>query len=98
MEKFTPPEKYLGKLEIDSEGFVTFGDVARELLGRQAQYISSFADGLDKDTPSLSEGLRFKNMLNTRTGEATGNFHEYRIHKDDIEEFVKRVKEYQEQQ
>lgn len=97
MEKFTPPEKYLGKFEIDSEGFVLLGDIARGLLGRQAQYISSFADGLDGDTPNLSEGLNFKNMLNTRTGEATGNFHEYRIHKDDIEEFVKRVTEYREQ-
>lgn len=92
-EKLQVPESRLfGKYRIDTEGYVLLGDIARGELHRQCQYISSFADGLDKDTPHLGDGLRFASMHSKRTGEATGNYHEYRIHADDVAEFVKRVK------
>ncbi len=89
------PEKFfLGKYKIDVEGFVNLGDIARGELKRQTQYVSAFADGLDPERPFLGQGLRFASMLNKRTGGATGNYHSYRIHAEDAEEFLKRVEEY----
>ncbi len=92
MEKFNQPEKYLGKYEVDNEGFVSLGDISRGLIGRQCQYVSRLIDGLDSEYPNLGDSLRFKNVF--RDGKGTGNYHDYKIHKDDIEEFVKRAKEY----
>lgn len=91
-------EKYLGKYTVDAEGFVALGDIARGELHRQCQYVSSFVDGLDRDTPNLGEGLKFASIRDKRTGEVTGNYHEYRIHVDDIMEFVQRVKRYYDEQ
>lgn len=93
MEKFNQQEKYLGKYEIDSEGYVCFADIARELLGKQTQYASRLIDGLfPDDYPNLGEGLRFKNVF--REGRGTGNYFDYMIYKDDIDEFTKRAKDY----
>ena len=93
MEESPKIEKYLGKYEIDKEGFVHLGDIARGLLGGQAQYISRFLDGCDPDhSPNLSDSLRVKDVF--RDGKPTGNYHDYKIHKDDVEEFVRRVKEF----
>ncbi len=94
MEGLNKKEKLFGKYNIDSNGFVNLGDIARGEIKRQAQYISRFVDGLDSEYPNLSDGLVFCNIKNERTGESTGNYHEYRIHKDSVDEFVKRVTEY----
>lgn len=92
MEGFSTSEKYLGKYEIDKDGFVKLGDIARGEIGRQAQYVSRLIDGLLEEYPNLGEGLRFSNVY--RNEKATGDYHNYKIHKDSIEEFVKRAKEY----
>lgn len=92
MEELNKSERYLGKYEIDEEGFVNLGDIARGLIGRQSQYISRFIDKLDPQYPNLGDSLRLKNVFKEDKG--TGSYHDYKIHKDDIEEFVKRVKDY----
>ncbi len=93
MEDINQPEKYLGKYEIDSKGFVKLGDIAHGLLGRQAQYVSRLIDGLDPDYPNIGQSLRFKDVFG-EDGKGTGDYHDYKIHKDSVEEFVKRAKEY----
>jgi len=74
----------------DKDGFVNFGDVSRELLGKQCQYGSRYVDGAFGEYPKLGEGLRI-------TGNSD-NYHEIRIHKDDIDEFVRRYNAYQKEQ
>ena len=77
--------------KADENGFVNFGDVSRQILEKQCQYGVSYAFGdKDCDCPNLGEGLRI-------TGDP-GNYHDVRIHKDDIDEFVRRYEAYQEQQ
>jgi hypothetical protein len=71
---------------LEREGFVNFGDVARGLLGQQSQYASRYVDGKIDDYPNLGEGLRFDGLAY--------DYHALAIHKDDVDEFVKRVKEY----
>lgn len=81
-------------LAYDAEGFVKIGDLSRRLLGgRQTQYISRLIDRLDSEYEFLGEGLNFKNVFD-KNGTGTGSYHDYMLHKDDIEEFVKRVKDY----
>lgn len=72
--------------DVDQDGFVNFGDVARGLLHQQSQYASRYISGLDR--PKLAEGLR--------TLGDPDDYHELRIHKDDIQEFVDRVRKYRE--
>lgn len=83
MEKESRAEKHLGKYEIDEAGYVDFGDVARGELHMQSQYASRYVSGLDRE--KLSDGLRI-------TGDPNDNYHALRIHKDDVEEFVQRVR------
>ena len=77
------------RLQFDAEGFVRFGDVARGLLSQQAQYASRYIDGTVEGYPNLGDGLEFK-------GDPS-NYHDVKIHKDSVEEFVRRVREYKEQ-
>jgi hypothetical protein len=73
----------------DDTEYVNFGDVvARGRLHQQCQYASRYIDGRIPGYPDLGHGLRFKGD--------TSNYHSYRIHKDDVEEFVKRVEDYRE--
>ena len=74
-------EESKDKYKSDTEGFVHFGDIAHGELGMQTQYASRYISGLDR--PKLSDGLRI-------TGDPD-DYHGLRIHKDDIEEFVRRV-------
>ena len=94
LESSNKQEKYLGKYEIDNEGFVYLGDIARGLLGMQCQYASRYLDGAFPalEYPNFGESLKLKNVF--RDSKPTGSYHDYKIHKDDIETFVKRVKEY----
>ena len=64
--------------------YVDFGDIARGRLGEQCQYGSRYIEGGLAGYPSLGDGLRF--MGNQ------ANYHSWKIHKDDVEEFVQRVK------
>ena len=74
------------KYEADEDGFVRFGDVASGELRQQAQYASRYIDGKMEEYPNLGGGLRFK-------GDPS-DYHTIRIHKDDIEEFVRKVTEH----
>lgn len=69
-------------LESDADGFVKMGDVARNMLNQQAQYVSEYFDG-SSDRPVLTEGLR--------TDISSVTYHGYRIHREDVHEFVARV-------
>lgn len=84
---------------IESDGYkkdvdyVDFGDVSRKRLGQQCQYGSRYINGLTEGNgivvnPCLGYDLRF--IGNDQ------NYHSWQIHKDDIEEFVRRVEEYKE--
>lgn len=73
------------KYAADENGFVSFGDVSRGELNKQAQYGSRYVDGFQGEYPNLGEGLRFEGN--------TDDYHSLKIHKDDIEEFVRRFSE-----
>jgi hypothetical protein len=88
MERESGSEQFfLGKYEIDADGYLNFGDISRGELGMQSQYGSRFVSGIDR--PKLSEGIRFLGDPN--------DYHQLRIHKDDAEEFIRRVQAYREQ-
>lgn len=77
--------------EADKDGFVKFGDVSRRLLNKQCQYGVTYAFGDEScDCPNLGEDLRI-------TGDP-GNYHDVKIHKDDIDEFVRRYEAYKNEQ
>ncbi len=85
MNESIPEQKIV--FESDENGFVKFGDVSRRILNKQCQYGVSFAFGdSGSGCPNLGEGLRI-------TGDI-GNYHDVKIHQDDIEEFVRRYKAY----
>lgn len=71
------------------EGYSPFGDYCRSRLGQQCQYGSRYIDGRLEGYPALGEGLRFKNLGN-------GDYHSIRIHRDDMDEFERRYRAYQE--
>jgi len=78
---------FMDRYEIDEEGYVKFGDIARGEMDMQSQYAARYVHGVLGD-PNLGEGLRFK-----------GNYDDYhfmKIHHEDIEEFLKRFREYEE--
>ena len=63
-------------------GFVPLGDVARERLGEQCQYIARYVAGGER-VPALGEGLRFTGSIS--------DYHAMQIHAEDVEEFVARI-------
>ncbi|MDD5749465.1 MAG: hypothetical protein PHO91_01600 [Patescibacteria group bacterium] len=88
--KFEQPKDQIeieGKLfDVDENGYVHFGDIALDLLRQQSQYASRYVNGKIEGYPSLGDDLRFQ-------GDPS-EYHELLIHKDDIQEFIKRVREY----
>jgi len=68
---------------VKPNGDVSFGDVSRNLLGKQNQYGSRFIDGSVPGYPKLGVGLRFSDLEGP-------SYHDIGIHPDDIEEFVHR--------
>ena len=70
-------------MRSDMKDFVKLGIVSR-LLDRQTQYVSRYIDG-SFGNPNLGGGLRFI--------VCTENYHETLIHRDDVDEFVRRIKE-----
>lgn len=72
---------------LKENGQVSFGDVARNLLGQQCQYASRYIDPAFTeagDYPNLGIGLRID------LGRRTGDYHDYTIHPDDIDTLVSR--------
>lgn len=65
------------------DGSVSFGDVARNLLGQQCQYASRYIDGRVRNYPKLGNGLRFTEL-------DSSSYHDIGIHPEDIEEFRRR--------
>ena len=72
--------------ESDVNDYVNFGDIARRQLDQQCQYISRYVDGVIEGWPNLGTGLRFKGRPDA--------YYSLQIHKDDVAEFVRRVKEH----
>ena len=61
--------------------YVNLGDVCRQQLGMQCQYGSRYAN--PRYPQYISEGLRI-------TGDPA-DYHFMKIHRDDVQEFVRRV-------
>ncbi len=77
------------RLRLDLANYVDFGDVSRQQLGLQCQYGSRYIDGYIDGWPNLGKGLRF---IGFDSGGHINNYHAMKIHRDDVEEFVRRVK------
>lgn len=80
-------EKVLAGIKELDTLFVNFGDVAVDRCGEQCQYVSRYVDGRISGYPALGEGLRFE-------GDPK-DYHDLKIHRDDVSEFVRRYKDYQ---
>lgn len=76
--------------DFNDGGYSLFGDFCRSRLGQQCQYGSRYITGRIEGYPALGEGLRFQN-------EDSGNYHSIRIHRDDMDEFERRYRAYQEE-
>lgn len=79
-------EKYLSK--VDKDGFLYIGDFATQELQRQGKNIASLLDGDEGSAPeyNFGEGLKYKG--------SSGNYSDMKIHIDDLETFIGRVKEH----
>lgn len=86
LEGFSTRDKYIHK--ADTEGFVRVGDFATQELNRQAKNIAAFLDGDEGTNPdiNLGEGVRFKG--------SSGNYSDVKVHIDDLEKFINRIKAY----
>ncbi|MCA9805148.1 MAG: hypothetical protein KC777_24430 [Cyanobacteria bacterium HKST-UBA02] len=78
--------------EID---LVDFGDVARKRIGMQCQYASRYVSGecpqgYQDEYPDVASDPQFGDELRVE-GDA-GNYHGIKIHADDVDEFVARMK------
>ena len=78
-------EKAFAALVIDVDGMFKLGDMARNVLGEQCQYVSYHFDGI-ANRPVLTDGLRVDN--------SASSYHGYRIHADDAREFIARLRAY----
>ncbi len=79
-----PPEQNKQRPEFkeDKDGYVNFGDVSREFISTCQQGIK-YTGGWEWDGyPNLGEGLRIKGNRE--------DYHSVKIHKDDIDEFIRR--------
>jgi hypothetical protein len=68
--------------------YLDFGNLVREKLGMQCQYASRYLDGTIEGYPRLGEGLRIAGSLDM--------YHSLLIHRDDADEFLRRMTEYRE--
>ncbi len=95
----------LGRLVLQDEqgrsyalmdyGFISFGDVARNLLGEQCQYASRYIDPAFFNHPV--ENSRYPNLavgLRVSIDTIGGNYHAYGIDPKDVDEFVARYTAY----
>ena len=86
-EMTTYQKDALNLLHVDKGGMVNFGELARNVLGMQAQYASYYVDGIG--VPRCADDLRME------TGTIGGNYHAYRIHVKDAPVFIERVNSFQ---
>lgn len=88
------PEKYQKREPIktpeDKKNYVDFADVSLDYLDTQGQYSGRFVEGMGQEYPNLGHGLRFW----FRGG--YDDFNLLMIHKDNVEEFIRRVKKFKE--
>jgi len=70
----------------DNKNYINFGDFARRELHMQSQYASHYADGIG-GAPDFGKDLRIHRGR-------PGDYHTYKIHKDDAPIFKKRVTNY----
>lgn len=77
-------EQYLRK--ADADGFVSLTDFSTQELGRQTKSIAALLDGEEGHQPgyNLGEGLRYQGK--------SGDYWDMRVHLDDLDEFVRRVR------
>jgi hypothetical protein len=73
-------------LIMDEDNMVKLGEVTRNLLNMQCQYGSRYLDQKLQDSKFLGEGLRFS--------VEGSSYHDYLLNKDDVLEFVARVRQY----
>lgn len=88
-EQLNSPELLKNKYvsHADSDGYVFTAAFATRELKRQNKSIASLLDGDEgMGDYNLGNGIRFKG--------SSGNYSEMKIHIDDLDEFVKRVKEH----
>ena len=69
---------------MNDNDYIPFGDIARNRMEMQCQYASQHING-SCGRVNLGEGLRFKNIDGH-------SYHDIKIHKNDVEEFVRRYK------
>ena len=79
-------DKY--KILADENGFISISAFSNKELQRQAKNIASLLDGEEGMSPeyNLGEGLRYSGK--------SGNYSDMKIHIDDLEEFIARVKKH----
>lgn len=77
-------QKAFDALVADKDGFVHIGDVTHGLMNQQSQYITRYMDGSNSSIPVLVSDLR--------VDVSSSSHHEYRIHLEDVLEFVARVR------
>ena len=75
----------LDSLPADENGMVFIGDIVRHIVGEQTQYISRHFDG-SCNTIILTDGLR--------TDIDASSYHSFKLHKDDAELFIARLRAY----
>ena len=78
---------------MSQDEFVSFGDVCRSRLQMQCQYGSSYVDPGEfrRGGAYLGRGLR---IMGLGSNGEVNNYHDLRIHRDDVDEFVRRVAAY----
>jgi hypothetical protein len=82
-KQFTIKDKYISK--VNNEGYLRLGDISRGEFGnRQIKNVASLLDG--SEGVNLGQGLKYKGD--------SGNYSDMKIHIDDLESFVEKVKSF----
>ena len=70
------------EIEVGTDGFIRFGDIAIDILDQQCQYASRYLHGTIKGYPALGNDLRLK-------GDPC-DYHCVEIHQNDAQTFIDR--------
>lgn len=78
--------------KVDTEGFIKFNELGKDILGMSVEYASYYVwvnpqVCSSRGRRKCNDGLRFKHL-------ESGNYKNYLIHKDDVEIFVLRLKDF----
>jgi hypothetical protein len=84
-ELSTEQQESFDKIEVDENSFIRLGEITHRIFGEQVQYISFHFDG-SAEYVVLIYGLR--------VGKLNGNYHSYKIHKEDALTFIARYRSY----